>query len=118
MKHLFFGILAIAIINSSCKSTCTMASIEPKMGTIDLPQKGELRLWKDIMHPSFSVTLTNNNAQQSCEIYTVKSSGKEKWVSPSLLAKSSLTVTVPANGHLFFKNFNPNTLTISYTVNQ
>lgn len=95
-----------------------MAAIQPKMGNIELPAKGEFRIWKDIVHPRFTVTLTNNAPQQSCEIYTVKSNGTEKWVSPSLLANSTLTVTVPTDGHLFFKNFNPNTLTIAYKVSE
>jgi hypothetical protein len=118
MKRAILVATVILAIFTACNSSRNMASIQPKTGTIDLPQKGELKIWKDILHPSFSVTLTNNNPQQSCEIYTVKSNGKEKWVSPSLLANSSLTITVPKDGHLFFKNFNPNTLTITYTVNQ
>jgi hypothetical protein len=114
-------ILAAAIASASfvsCNPSRSMATIEPKSGSIELPAKGELRIWKDTQHPSFTVVLTNNAPQQSCEIYTVKSSGAEKWVSPSLLANSSLTVKVPADGHLFFKNFNPNTLTIAYKVEQ
>jgi hypothetical protein len=118
MKRLLFGFLTIISITSSCKSTGSMAAIEPKSGNIELPAKGELRIWKDTQHPSFAVLLTNSAPQQSCEIYTVKNSGVEKWVSPSLLANSTLTVTVPANGHLFFKNFNPNTLTIAYKVEE
>jgi hypothetical protein len=118
MKRLLFGFLTIISIASSCKSTGSMAAIEPKSGNIELPAKGELRIWKDTQHPGFTVVLTNNAPQQSCEIYTVKSNGVEKWVSPSLLANSTLTVTVPANGHLFFKNFNPNTLTIIYKVEE
>jgi hypothetical protein len=117
MKKAIVVVTVILSIFAACNSSRTMASIEPKQGKIDLPKKGELRIWKDILHPSFSVVLTNSNPKQSCEIYTVKSNGNEKWVSPSLLANSSLTITVPKDGHLFFKNFNPNTLTISYTVN-
>jgi hypothetical protein len=36
--------------------------------------------------------------------------------SPSLQAGKTMTITVPVNGHLFFKNFNPNTLKIDYNV--
>jgi hypothetical protein len=118
MNNLLFRFLIIISITSSCKSSASMATIEPKSGIIELPAKGELRIWKNIAHPSFTVTLTNNAPQQSCEIYTVKSNGSEKWVNPSLLANSTLTVTVPSDGHLFFKNFNPNMLTINYAVNQ
>jgi hypothetical protein len=118
MKNLLFGFLTIISIASSCKSSGSMAAIEPKSGSIELPAKGELRIWKNTAHPSFTVILTNNAPQQSCEIYTVKSNGSEKWVNPSLLANSTLTVTVPADGYLFFKNFNRDILTIKYAVNQ
>jgi hypothetical protein len=118
MKRLLFIFSTISIIAFSCKSTGSMATIEPKLGNIELPAKGEFRIWKDIAHPGFTVTLTNNAPNQSCEIYSVKSNGTEKWISPSLLANSTLTITVPTNGHLFFKNFNPNILIITYKVNQ
>jgi hypothetical protein len=95
-----------------------MANIQPKSGFFDLPAKGEFRAWKEVTHPSFTVTLTNSSPNQSCEIYYVKSSGKEKWINPSLLANSTLNVHIPANGHLFIKNFNDNVLRISYQVNE
>jgi hypothetical protein len=114
-------IVALAFISSffmACNSSQSMKSIEPKSGIFDLPAKGELLVWKGLEHPSFLVSITNPNPQQSCEIYTVKSNGKEKWISPSLLASSTLTVQVPKNGHLYFKNFNPNNLVINYNINQ
>jgi hypothetical protein len=117
MKKLIWAAAIASAGFVSCNSSHLMATIEPKSGNIELSAKGELRIWKDIQHPSFTVVLTNNAPQQSCEIYTVKSGGVEKWVSPSLLANSSLAVTVPGDGHLFFKNFNPNTLTITYKIN-
>ncbi len=78
--------------------------------------RGEFRIWKDMEHGSFTVTLTNSSPNQSVELYKVKSSGKEKWISPSLLANSSQEVTIPADGHLFIKNFNDNTFTITYKI--
>lgn len=116
MKKLVFGLFSILILTICCKTTGTMATIEPKSGTIGLPTKGELRMWKGIIHPSFSVQLTNPSRSQSCEIYKVSDSGDEKWVSPSLLAGTTITLTVPSNGHLFFKNFNGNILNIKYEV--
>ena len=116
MKHLTLAFFAITIIAISCKSTGSMTAIQPKQGSIELPEKGEFRIWKDIAHPSFTVTLSNPSATQSCEVYTVKSSGSEKLISPSLQAGKTLTITVPANGYLFFKNFNPNFLKIDYKV--
>ena len=118
MKKLVFGLLIIITGISSCKSTGTMATIQPKSGTLELPAKGEYRVWKDVTHPSFSVTLTNPSLTQSCEIYKVSDNGNEKLISPSLQAGKNLTVTVPSNGHLFIKNFNNNILKIDYKVNE
>ena len=118
MKQLLFALITIATLTYSCKSTGSMSAIQPKSGTIELPAKGELRIWKNTIHPSFTVKLTNAGEKQSCEVYKVTDSGREKWISPSLLAGSSLTITVPANGHLFFKNFNNNVLKIEYSVQE
>ena len=118
MKRFTLALLTIITIAISCKSTGSMTAIQPKQGSIELPEKGEFRIWKDIAHPSFTVTLSNPSATQSCEIYTVKSSGREKWINPSLQAGKTLAITVPANGHLFFKNFNPNILKIDYKVEE
>jgi hypothetical protein len=116
IKYSAMGIFALLIISSGCLSTGSMANIQPKAGTIDLPAKGEFRIWKDITHPGFSVTLKNPSATQSCEVYKVAGSGSEKWISPSLMAGKSLTISVPSNGHLFFKNFNDNVLKIDYVI--
>lgn len=118
MKRLFMTLSAIIVIAVSCNSSRDLASVEPKVGNIEIPSKGELRMWKDVKHSSFDIVLTNENANQSCEVYYVKANGTERWISPSLLAKSSLTVTIPMDGHLFLKNFNPNALSISYKVNE
>ncbi len=118
MNKLLLSLFAIVAIAVSCNSSRNLATIQPKTGSIEIPTKGESRMWKNTKHSSFDVVLTNSNATQSCEIYSVKSGGAEKWISPSLLANSSLTVTVPADGHLFFKNFNPNSLTIGYKINE
>ncbi len=118
MNKLLLSLFAIATFAISCNSSRNLATIQPKTGSIEIPTKGELRMWKNIKHSNFDVVLTNSNATQSCEVYSVKSSGEEKWISPSLLANSSLTVTVPADGHLFLKNFNPNTLTLKYKINE
>jgi hypothetical protein len=117
MKKSIFAFVLAAICISACTSSGSMANITPKEGTITVAEKGEIRFWKGMEHPSFSVTLTNNNEKQSCELYRVKSNGTEKWVSPSLIAGTSITITIPANGHLFVKNFNPNAFTFSYKIN-
>jgi hypothetical protein len=114
MKKLLFIITLSAVSLVSC--TRNLIKIEPKAGTIEIMSKNETRIWKGIDHSSFSVKLTNTDPKQSVELYTVKSNGAEKWVSPSLLANSSLTVNIPADGHLFIKNFNPNNFKISYQI--
>lgn len=115
MKKLFAMIL-YCIILASCSSTQGIINIEPKTGTIEIPAKGEFRMWKDIIHSRFTVMVTNGSSNQSVELYRVKSNGSEKWVSPSLLANSSLKITIPENGHLFIKNFNPNSFTVTYKI--
>lgn len=118
MKHLTIAIATLLLINLSCKSTGSMSNIQPKSGTMELPAKGEYRIWRNVDHPGFSVKLTNPSATQSCEVYKVTASGNEKWISPSLMAGKSLTISVPASGHLFFKNFNDNVLKIDYVVEE
>jgi hypothetical protein len=118
MRQTIIGFLVIMALSSSCKPKGTMVAIQPKSGTIELPAKGEFRIWKGLTHPSFSVTLSNPSATQSCEIYSVKNSGNEKWISPSLQAGKTLTVTVPSNGHLLFKNYNDNILNIAYEIEE
>jgi hypothetical protein len=116
MKQLFAILLISSTIFSSCSSSQGITNIVPKSGSIEIPAKGEFRMWKDVKHGSFTVTLTNSSPNQSVELYKVKSDGNEKWISPSLLANSSQEITIPADGHLFVKNFNPNTFTITYKI--
>jgi len=117
MNKSIFAFIAIVFFAISCNSSRSLTNIQPKSGNLEIPANGEVRVWKEIKHQSFDVVLINQNANQSCEIYYVKSNGTEKWISPSLQAKSSQTVTIPTDGHLFVKNFNPNSLTISYKIN-
>ena len=114
MKKIFFILSITTFTLFSCSRN--IINIEPKFGTIEISSKGDFRIWKGISHSSFSVKLTNTDPKQSVELYTVKSNGSEKWVSPSLLANSSLEVTIPSDGHLFIKNFNPNDFKISYII--
>lgn len=118
MKTSFLAIFATLTIIFSCQSGRNLTAIQPKGGKLTIPAKGELRVWNNLQHASFEVELTNANADQSCEVYYVKSSGTEKWVNPSLIANSKLTVSIPTDGHLFLKNFNPNPLTISYQISE
>lgn len=116
MKQLFATLLFCSTIFISCSSSHGITNIEPKTGTIEIPANGVFRMWKDTPHGSFTVLLYNSSPSQSVELYKVKSDGNEKWISPSLLANSSQEVTIPADGHLFIKNFNPNQFTITYKI--
>lgn len=116
MKQLFALLLICSSIFSSCSPSQDITTILPKSGTIEIPAKGAFRMWKDSKHGSFTVALTNTSPNQSVELYKVKVDGNEKWISPSLLANSSLEVRIPANGHLLIKNFNDNTFMITYKI--
>jgi hypothetical protein len=118
MKHLFLAAALLSISLFSCSSSQNLSKIVPKTGTIEIPAKGEFRMWKGIEHSGFTVTVTNSSPNQSVELYKVKSSGAEKWINPSLLANSSLEVSIPADGHLFIKNFNDNVFTVTYKINE
>ena len=67
MKRFTLALLTIITIVISCKSTSNLAVIEPKQGTIELPAKGEFRIWKDIAHPSFTVTLANPSTKANSQ---------------------------------------------------
>ena len=115
MKRLFLKLLLyITII--SCSSSYGITNIEPKTGSIKVDANKDFRMWKNIKHGSFTVKLTNLSHTQSVELYKVKSNGNETWISPSLLANSSQQVVIPADGNLFLKNLNPNTITITYKI--
>ena len=116
MNHFIFVTALFSLPFAGCGSWQGITTIQPKSGTIEIPAKGEFRMWRDVKHGSFTVTLTNSSPNQSVELYKVKSDGNEKWISPSLLANSSQQVTIPADGHLFIKNFNGNTFTITYKI--
>ena len=118
MKQLSLMLLLYSTIIFSCSSSNGIANIDPKTGSIEIPPRGEFRMWKDTKHGNFRVMLTNLSANQSVELYKVKSDGNESWISPSLLANSSMNVLIPADGHLFIKNFNPNTFTLTYKITE
>ena len=119
MKNLISSAIIFAtMLISSCNSNKNLVSIQPKTGFLEIPAKGELRMWNHLEHASFTVILTNLSLTQSCELYAVKNNGNEKWVSPSLLANTTLSVSIPANGHLFVKNFNDNVLKINYQIEE
>jgi hypothetical protein len=111
-------ILSVALTTiASCNVCKNLDSSIPQTGSITIPAKANYTMFKNIEHCSFSITLTNSNSNQSCEAYYVKENGKEKWINPSLMANKSLTFTIPKNGYMLLKNFNPNDFTITYKIN-
>ena len=107
--------LAIALVVSffSCKS---LSEITPKEGTFEVVSKQNLTLWNE-NHQSFSLHLQNTNAQNSCELYTVKN-GRKKWISPSLLANKSLDFDVPENASVLIENYSTENVKINYSITQ
>ncbi len=116
MRSLFLMLLLCSAIFSNCSSSHGITNIQPKSGTIEISAKGEFKIWKDIKHGSFTAMLSNASPNQSVELYKVNSEGNEKWIRPSLLANRRQEVTIPADGHLFIKNFNANAFTITYKI--
>lgn len=102
----------ILLFQISCKPT---QDISPKQGTIIVPAKGEIRVWNNIEHSSFSLKLENTSSKNSCEAYKVKN-GFQKWVSPSLLASKSLEFSIATNGHLLLQNYSDEVITVKYTI--
>jgi len=116
MKNILTTWLLCSSLFISCLSMQDISNIYPKSGKIEISAKGEYRLWQNVKHNKFMVTLTNSSKNQSVELYKVKSDGSEKWISPSLLANSSIDITIPADGHLLIKNFNSNIFTVDYKI--
>jgi uncharacterized lipoprotein YajG len=117
MKKLSLVLVAAIALFASCSVCKSLDSNIPKTGTITIPAKSDFTMWKSLEHCSFNVTLTNNNANQSCEVYYVTKNGKEKWINPSLKANTTLEVNIPRDGYMLLKNFNPNEFTITYKIN-
>ncbi|MDN3676262.1 hypothetical protein QWY90_02935 [Flavobacterium paronense] len=113
MKNLFKISMSTALILLAF--SCKTVNISPKQASITVPAKGAISIWQNIEHASFSLHLENKNTTNSCEAYTVKNN-VEKWISPSLLADSTLDFTVPTNGSVLLKNFSNENLTITYTI--
>jgi len=89
--------------------------VKPKSGKIEVPAKGKLSLWEG-KHDSFSATITNPNEKVSVELYTVKGSSK-KWITPSLLAKKSIKVSVATNGSVLIENYNSSKVILDVKIN-
>lgn len=115
MKNLIKSILVIILI--AFQTSCKSVDISPKEGVIKVPPKGELRMWQNLEHSSFSLHLENNSVKNSCEAYKVSSFGSRKWISPSLLANKTLDFSIPSNGSLLLQNYSNEEITVNYKIN-
>jgi hypothetical protein len=115
-KYILILTTAITVF-TSCNICRNINSNVTKKETITIPAKSDFSIWKGLEHCSFTVTLENENPSQSCEVFYVRKNGKEKWINPSLLPKTSLQVSIAKDGYLILKNFNPNEFSIQYTIN-
>ena len=62
MKNLISSAIIFAtMLISSCNSNKNLVSIQPKNGILEIPAKGELRMWNHLEHESFKVKLTNSS---------------------------------------------------------
>lgn len=115
MKNLIKSILLIVLI--SFQTSCKSVDISPKEGVIKVPAKGEIEIWKNIEHASFSIHLENKSVKNSCEAYKVSAFGNKKWITPSLLANKSLQFSIPSNGSLLLQNYSDEEIIVNYKIN-
>lgn len=106
-------IISLLFFQFSYKS---LPEVSPKQGTIVVPAKGEIKMWDNISHESFTLKLENTSTKNSCEAYKV-TNGSEKWISPSLMANKTLKFSIATNGYLLLKNFSDEVITVKYSIN-
>lgn len=106
------ALVTIVFCQFSCKS---QIDITPKTATIIVPAKGELKLFEDTQHSSFSINIINKSVKNSCEAYTVKN-GNKKWISPSLTVNGELDFLVPNDGSVLIQNYSDENISIIYTI--
>lgn len=106
-------IISILFLQISCK---TYQEISPKTATIIVPAKGEIELFKNVEHNSFSINLVNKSTKNSCEAYTVKN-GNRKWISPSLPVNGKLDFSVSSSASVVLQNYSDENISVVYTIN-
>ncbi len=107
------AIVSILFLQFSCK---TYQDISPKTATIIVPAKGEIELFKNVEHSSFTIYLTNQSTKNSCEAYTIKN-GNRKWISPSLPVNGKLNFSVSSSASVLLQNYSDENLSVIYTIN-
>ena len=107
------AIVSILFLQFSCK---TYQDISPKTATIIVPAKGEIELFKNIEHSSFTINLVNQSTKNSCEAYTIKN-GNRKWISPSLPINGKLDFSVSSSASVLLQNYSDENVSVVYTIN-
>ncbi len=106
------AIVSVLFFQFSCK---TAMDISPKTATIIVPSKGEIELFKNIEHNSFSINLVNKSTKNSCEAYTVKN-GNRKWITPSLPVNGTLDFSVSSSAYVLLQNYSDENISVVYTI--
>lgn len=114
MKNLIkiTAMVSVLFLQISCK---TYQDISPKTATIIVPAKGEIELFKNIEHASFSINLVNKSVKNSCEAYTIKN-GNRKWISPSLPVNGKLDFSVASAASVLLQNYSDENISVVYTI--
>lgn len=114
MKNLIkiTAMVSVLFLQISCK---TYQDISPKTATIIVPAKGEIELFKNVEHNSFSINLKNQSIKNSCEAYTVKN-GNRKWISPSLPVNGKLDFSVASAASILLQNYSDENISVVYTI--
>lgn len=108
-------ILFLVVVTFSQLSCKTQIDISPSTATVIVPAKGELKLFDNTLHDSFSINLKNKSTKNSCEVYKVKN-GSKKWISPSLPVNGELNFSVAKNGSILIENYSDENISILYTI--
>ena len=104
--------ISVLFLQFSCK---TYQDIVPKTATIIVPAKGEIELFKNIEHASFSINLVNKSVKNSCEAYTIKN-GNRKWISPSLPVNGKLDFSVASAASVLLQNYSDENISVVYSI--
>ena len=112
-KIMKFTAIVFVFFQFSCK---TYQDIVPKTATIIIPAKGEIVLFENIEHASFTINLQNFSTKNSCEAYTIKN-GNKKWISPSLPVNGKLDFYVSSDASVLLQNYSDENISLVYIIN-
>lgn len=114
MKNILTTLVLLTIIfyQFSCKM---QIDISQRTTTVNVPAKGELKLFQNTQHSLFSINVKNKSVKNSCEVYIVKN-GNKKWISPSLAINGELDFSVPRDASVLLENYSGENISIIYII--